>query len=79
MLRLKAYGLSICQTLPLYKEEGIGKTTIVKILTSLLKQDNGKAMVNRFDVALKPDSARQSISVTSPSVDLQSGRERPIR
>ena len=43
---------------------GAGKTTIVKILTTLLKQDSGHATVNGFDVALKPDSVRQSISVT---------------
>ncbi len=30
---------------------GSGKTTIVKILTTLLKQDSGTAAVNGFDVA----------------------------
>jgi len=43
---------------------GAGKTTIVKILTTLLKQDGGTAVVNGFDVASKPDSVRQSISLT---------------
>ncbi|KNZ40900.1 ABC transporter ATP-binding protein [Acetobacterium bakii] len=43
---------------------GAGKTTIVKILTTLLKQDGGTAVVNGFDVALKPDNVRQSISLT---------------
>jgi len=33
---------------------GAGKTTIVKILTTLLKQDGGTAAVNGFDVAAKP-------------------------
>ena len=36
---------------------GAGKTTIVKILTTLLKQDSGTAAVNGFDVASKPDNA----------------------
>ncbi len=43
---------------------GAGKTTIVKILTTLLKQDGGTATVNNFDVAAKPDNVRQSISLT---------------
>ena len=43
---------------------GTGKTTIVKILTTLLKQDGGTAAVNGFDVAAKPDDVRQSISLT---------------
>jgi ABC-2 type transport system ATP-binding protein len=43
---------------------GAGKTTIIKILTTLLKQDSGTAIVNGFDVASKPDNVRQSISLT---------------
>src|SRR3981081_1592682 len=43
---------------------GAGKTTIVKILTTLLKQDGGTAIVNGFDVASKPDHVRQSLSLT---------------
>ncbi len=43
---------------------GAGKTTIIKILTTLLKQDGGTASVNGFDVAAKPDKVRQSISLT---------------
>jgi ABC-2 type transport system ATP-binding protein len=43
---------------------GAGKTTIVKILTTLLKQDSGTATVNGFDVASKPESVRQSVSLT---------------
>jgi ABC-2 type transport system ATP-binding protein len=43
---------------------GAGKTTIVKILTTLLKQDGGTAIVNGFDVASKPDNVRQSLSLT---------------
>ena len=35
---------------------GAGKTTVVKILTTLLKQDSGTATVNGFDVASKPET-----------------------
>ncbi len=60
---------------------GAGKTTIVKILTTLLKQDGGTATVNGFDVALKPDNVRQSISLTGQfaAVDeILTGRENLI-
>jgi ABC-2 type transport system ATP-binding protein len=60
---------------------GEGKTTIVKILTTLLKQDNGTAIVNGFDVAAKPHSVRQSISLTGQfaAVDeILTGRENLI-
>ncbi|GCE29998.1 glycosyl transferase family 8 [Dictyobacter alpinus] len=43
---------------------GAGKTTLVKILTTLIKQDGGTAIVNGFDVALKPGNVRQVISLT---------------
>src|SRR5262249_30184142 len=43
---------------------GAGKTTIIKILTTLLGQDGGTAIVNGFDVASKPDHVRQSLSLT---------------
>src|ERR1044071_2901196 len=60
---------------------GAGKTTIVKILTTLLKQDSGTAIVNGFDVAAKPDDVRQSISLTGQfaAVDeILTGRENLI-
>lgn len=60
---------------------GAGKTTIVKILTTLLKQDGGTATVNGFDVVSKPDSVRQSISLTGQfaAVDeILTGRENLI-
>ena len=60
---------------------GAGKTTIVKILTTLLKQDSGTAAVNGFDVAAKPDNVRQSISLTGQfaAVDeILTGRENLI-
>lgn len=60
---------------------GAGKTTIVKILTTLLKQDSGTATVNRFDVAAKPNYVRQSISLTGQFAavdDILTGRENLI-
>ncbi len=60
---------------------GAGKTTIVKILTTLLKADGGAAAVNGFDVASMPDSVRQSISLTGQfaAVDeILTGRENLI-
>lgn len=57
---------------------GAGKTTIVKILTTLLKQDSGTATVNGFDVVSNPNSVRQSISLTGQfaAVDeILTGRE----
>ena len=60
---------------------GTGKTTIVKILTTLLKQDSGNATVNGFEVSLKPGKVRQSISLTGQfaAVDeILTGRENII-
>jgi len=60
---------------------GAGKTTIVKILATLLKSDGGTAAVNGFDVAAKPDHVRQSISLTGQfaAVDeILTGRENLI-
>jgi ABC-2 type transport system ATP-binding protein len=57
---------------------GAGKTTMIKILTTLLKPDSGTAAVNGFDVAAKPDEVRQSISLTGQfaAVDeILTGRE----
>lgn len=60
---------------------GAGKTTIVKILTTLLKSNGGTAVVNGFDVMTKPDCVRQSISLTGQfaAVDeILTGRENLI-
>jgi len=60
---------------------GAGKTTIIKILTTLLKPDGGAAFVNGFDVVSKDDSVRQSISLTGQfaAVDeVLTGRENLI-
>jgi len=57
---------------------GAGKTTIIKILTTLLKQDSGTSIVNGFDVSSEPSHVRQSISLTGQfaAVDeMLTGRE----
>jgi ABC-2 type transport system ATP-binding protein len=57
---------------------GAGKTTIIKILSTLLKPDHGTATVNGFDVTAKPAHVRQSISLTGQfaAVDeILTGRE----
>src|SRR5579864_8293042 len=57
---------------------GAGKTTVVKILSTLLKADAGTALVNGFDVATQAADVRESISLTGQfaAVDeILSGRE----
>jgi ABC-2 type transport system ATP-binding protein len=57
---------------------GAGKTTIVKILSTLLKADTGTARVNGFDVVAQAAGVRESISLTGQfaAVDeILSGRE----
>src|ERR1700733_432297 len=57
---------------------GAGKTTVVKILSTLLKADAGTARVNGFDVATQAAEVRESISLTGQfaAVDeILSGRE----
>ncbi|MEU0568216.1 ATP-binding cassette domain-containing protein [Nonomuraea sp. NPDC005983] len=57
---------------------GAGKTTVVRILSTLLKADAGTARVNGFDVATQATDVRESISLTGQfaAVDeILSGRE----
>ncbi|MEV4136740.1 ATP-binding cassette domain-containing protein [Dactylosporangium sp. NPDC049742] len=57
---------------------GAGKTTVVKILSTLLKADAGTATVNGFDVVTQAGDVRESISLTGQfaAVDeILSGRE----
>jgi len=72
------FGVEKGSIFALLGSNGAGKTTIIKILTTLLKQDGGTAAVNGFDVAAMPDSVRQSISLTGQfaAVDeILTGRE----
>ncbi|HZA79936.1 MAG TPA: ATP-binding cassette domain-containing protein, partial [Actinomycetes bacterium] len=60
---------------------GAGKTTVVKILSTLLKADAGTATVAGFDVATHPADVRESISLTGQfaAVDeILTGRENLI-
>lgn len=60
---------------------GAGKTTIVNILSTLLKSDGGSASVCGFDVISDPNKVRQSISLTGQfaAVDgILTGRENLI-
>src|SRR5579859_8088135 len=57
---------------------GAGKTTVIKILSTLLKADGGTATVNGFDVVTQAAEVRQSISLTGQfaAVDeILTGRE----
>ncbi|MBO1306863.1 ATP-binding cassette domain-containing protein [Enterococcus sp. 669A] len=57
---------------------GAGKTTVVKILSTLLKPDGGKASINGFDVVTQGDEVRERISLTGQFVavdEILTGRE----
>jgi ABC-2 type transport system ATP-binding protein len=57
---------------------GAGKTTVIKILSTLLKADSGSASVSGFDVATRAADVRESISLTGQfaAVDeILTGRE----
>ena len=57
---------------------GAGKTTVVRILSTLLKADAGTASVVGFDVVMQPANVREAISLTGQfaAVDeMLSGRE----
>jgi ABC-2 type transport system ATP-binding protein len=60
---------------------GAGKTTIVRILTTLLRPDSGTASVDGFDVVSQPAQVRESVSLTGQfaAVDeILTGRENLI-
>lgn len=57
---------------------GAGKTTVIKILSTLLKPDGGSAAVNGFDVTANDDDVRKCISLTGQFVavdEVLTGRE----
>ena len=57
---------------------GAGKTTVIRILSTLLRADAGTASVNGFDVATDASSVRESFSLTGQfaAVDeIHTGRE----
>ncbi len=60
---------------------GAGKTTIINILTTLLKADDGAARVNGFDVATQAGEVRRHITLTGQSAavdDVLTARENLI-
>jgi ABC-2 type transport system ATP-binding protein len=60
---------------------GAGKTTVVRILSTLLKPEAGTVTVDGFDVATQPANVRESISLTGQfaAVDeILTGRENLI-
>ncbi len=60
---------------------GAGKTTVVRILSTLAKADGGTAAVNGYDVVTQPTKVRESISLTGQfaAVDeILTGRENLI-
>jgi ABC-2 type transport system ATP-binding protein len=77
---LKGVDLTVAQgsILALLGSNGAGKTTAVKILSTLLKADAGTAAVCGFDVATQGHHVRESISLTGQfaAVDeILTGRE----
>ncbi|MDD3796558.1 MAG: ATP-binding cassette domain-containing protein [Lachnospiraceae bacterium] len=57
---------------------GAGKTTVIKILSTLLKPDGGSAAINGFDVAANGEHVRECISLTGQFVavdEILTGRE----
>ena len=57
---------------------GAGKTTVIKILSTLLAKDAGSAEVAGFDISTQPQSVRESISLTGQFAavdDVLSARE----
>ena len=72
------FGVTAGSIFALLGSNGAGKTTVVRILSTLLKADAGSATVNGFDVAVTPGDVRESISLTGQfaAVDeVLSGRE----
>jgi ABC-2 type transport system ATP-binding protein len=77
---LRGVDLDVAQgtILALLGSNGAGKTTMVKILSTLLKADGGTALVNGFDVVTRAADVRESISLTGQfaAVDeILTGRE----
>lgn len=67
--------------LALLGSNGAGKTTAVRILSTLLRADAGFAIVHGFDVTTEPGRVRESISLTGQfaAVDeILTGRENLI-
>ncbi|TLG72529.1 ATP-binding cassette domain-containing protein [Culicoidibacter larvae] len=66
------------QIFTLLGSNGAGKTTAIKILTTLLQADSGTVTVGGFDVVKQPEQVRELISLTGQFAaidDMLTGRE----
>jgi len=78
VLRGVDFGVERGSIFALLGSNGAGKTTVVKILSTLLKADAGTASVNGFDVATQAADVRESISLTGQFAaidEILTGRE----
>lgn len=78
VLRDVSFQISKGSIFALLGSNGAGKTTVVKILSTLSKPDGGKAAVNGFDVVGQADHVRGCISLTGQFVSVDevlTGRE----
>jgi ABC-2 type transport system ATP-binding protein len=81
MLRGVDFDIARGSIFALLGSNGAGKTTIVRILSTLLKPDGGTVHVDGFDVLAEPARVRESISLTGQfaAVDeILTGRENLI-
>lgn len=80
---LKAVDFEVKQgeVFALLGSNGAGKTTIVNILSTQLKSDEGQVSICQFDVRSQPEHVRRSISLTGQFAtldDMLTGRENLI-
>ena len=78
VLRGVSFDVAVGSIFALLGSNGAGKTTVVRILSTLLTGDAGTAAVNGFDVSTHAADVRESISLTGQfaAVDeVLSGRE----
>jgi ABC-2 type transport system ATP-binding protein len=78
VLRVVDFDVERGSIFALLGSNGAGKTTVVRILATLLKADAGTASVNGFGVSAQPANVRESFSLTGQfaAVDeILSGRE----
>ena len=64
VLRDVSFDVNSGEVFALLGSNGAGKTTMIQILSTLLTQDEGTAMVNGFDTKLRPQEVREAISLT---------------
>ena len=64
VLRGVSFDVAAGTIFALLGSNGAGKTTVVRILSTLLRADGGTATVHGFDVATAPGDVRESISLT---------------